>query len=103
VLTGGRDDVAQVVTRHGDRTAINLLPNEAGVQWDCAVRSRRAMAKADDEEGDRGRDRALHDDGAYLIDPEHPYAHDFWAGNCSNGQVASPSHTLVVFGPHHPQ
>jgi hypothetical protein len=74
--------------RHGDRTAINLLPDEAGVHWDCAVRSRRTMGKAGDgEEG--GKDRALHDDGAYLIDPDHPYAHDFWAGNCSNGQVPS--------------
>lgn len=76
--------MAQVVTRHGDRTAINLLPDEAGVQWDCSLRSRRAVGE---EEGHG--EEAQHEDGAYLIPKDHPYAADFWTGNCSNGQLTA--------------
>jgi len=81
-----------VMMRHHKRTPIALVPNElginVGIEWDCSHVARFTY------EG--SGTRLSH---SVTVPPGHPFAQQFWAGNCEEGQLtAGGFHDSKVHG-----
>ncbi|KAH9956432.1 histidine phosphatase superfamily [Russula dissimulans] len=81
-----------VMMRHHKRTPIALVPNElginVGIEWDCSHVAQFTY--------DGSGARLSH---SVTVPPGHPFAQQFWAGSCEEGQLtAGGFHDSKVHG-----